>query len=475
MVLELRLRLQLTLRTKAFMENSNFHHALQIKENLCVGCSHCMDVCPTEAIRIRNGKALLIDNKCVDCGECFRVCPVNAIIIDHDDFSKIFKYKYRVALVPMVFVGQFAEEVARKHIYSALLETGFTHIQEVEEGVEVLKQSIIHSQSAEEAKPLISSFCPAIVRLIQVKFPGLVNNIMLLKPPLDISALYIRKKLLEEGAGEDEIGIFYITPCAAKIAAIKSPVGEDYSSITGVINMDFIFNKVYQNYKHSKADTCTVPEITLLSSMAVKWSLTHGEAANVSGRALAIDEIHNVIEFLEKIESDEITDIDFLELRACDESCAGGVLTVVNRFLTTERLNKLASSLPVENNTATPTAMENLSTYLLERISIGKVHPRSMLKLDENMAVAMKKMDMVREILPCLPMVDCGACGAPTCQALAQDIVQGQADLEHCFFVQKRMENNLEFTSEDSMRKLTEIWGKEKFGLICKRKTTHES
>jgi iron only hydrogenase large subunit-like protein len=452
------------------MENSNFHHALQIKESLCIGCSHCMDVCPTEAIRVRNGKALLIDNKCVDCGECFRVCPVSAIIIDHDDFSKIFRYKYRVALVPMVFVGQFSEDVARKHIYSALLETGFTHVQEVEEGVEVLQQNMLIYQASHTTKPLISSFCPAIVRLIQVKFPGLVDNIMLLKPPLDVSALYIRKKLLEQGAAEDEIGIFYITPCAAKIAAIKSPVGEDYSSITGVINMDFIFNKVYQNYKHSKADTCTVPEIRPLSAPSVKWSLTHGEAARASGRALAIDEIHNVIEFLEKIESDEITSVDFLELRACDESCAGGVLTVVNRFLTAERLNKLAASLPQENGSENLKELEAYKEYLEERISIGKVNPRSMLKLDENITVALKKMDMVREILPCLPMVDCGACGAPNCQALAQDIVQGESDLEHCFFVQKRMENNLEYSSEDSLKKLTEIWGKEKFGLICKRR-----
>ena len=33
-------------------------------------------------------------------------------------------------------------------------------------------------------------------------------------------------------------------------------------------------------------------------------------------------QIHNVIDILEKIENDELTDIDFLELRACDHSCA---------------------------------------------------------------------------------------------------------------------------------------------------------
>lgn len=75
-------------------------------------------------------------------------------------------------------------------------------------------------------------------------------------------------------------------------------------------------------------------------SKGILWSLTDGEKETNSGRALAIDEIHNVIDFLEKIESEEISNIDFLELRACDESCAGGVLTSGNRFLSVERIKK---------------------------------------------------------------------------------------------------------------------------------------
>ena len=51
-------------------------------------------------------------------------------------------------------------------------------------------------------------------------------------------------------------------------------------------------------------------------SKEILWSLTNGEANHSEGRCLAIDEVHNVIEFLEKLENEEITDIDFLELRA---------------------------------------------------------------------------------------------------------------------------------------------------------------
>ncbi|HAH58299.1 MAG TPA: ferredoxin, partial [Bacteroidales bacterium] len=178
-----------------------------------------MNVCPTEAIRVRHGKAVLYGDRCVDCGECFRVCPVSAIIIDHDDFNFIFDYKYRIALVPAVFTGQFPEDVSPQQIFSVLLDLGFTHVYEVENGTALLQEAMNeYADKPGISKPLISSFCPAIVRLIQVKFPALVDNILLLKPPLDISALHIREEMRRKGITNEEAGIFYITPCAAKIA-----------------------------------------------------------------------------------------------------------------------------------------------------------------------------------------------------------------------------------------------------------------
>jgi iron only hydrogenase large subunit-like protein len=445
------------------METGNFHHALKIREDLCIGCSHCMNVCPTEAIRVKNGKSVLFADRCVDCGECFRVCPVSAIIIDHDDFNYIFDYKYRVALVPAVFTGQFPEDIPLRQIHSVMLDLGFTHIYEVENGVEILAESINDYTSAHhEIKPLISSFCPAIVRLIQVKFPALVDNIIRLQPPLDISAAFIKKELISQGITSEEIGIYYVTPCAAKIAAIKDPVGESTSPITGVINMDFLFNKVFRQVKQKNNQSCAVPLSGKLSGRSTCWTLTNGEASHVSGRCLAIDEIHNVIEFLEKIENEEITDIDFLELRACDESCAGGVLTTSNRFLTAERLRNHADLYREENEPLHPDAFRKISAekeYLKNRITIDPIKPRSILKLDENMAEAMKKMEKVNRIMLLLPMVDCGICGAPSCQALAQDIAQGEAGIQQCIFIQKIMEQKGEMSLEDSVEVMQSIWG----------------
>lgn len=444
------------------MDSKHFHHALKISEELCIGCSHCMSVCPTEAIRVRNGKAILYENRCVDCGECFKACPVSAIFIDQDDFKRIQAFKYRIALVPAVFSGQFPEEISRDQIFAAILANGFTHIYEVETGVDLLVEQMkqyvkTHSQN----KPLISSFCPAIIRLVQVKFPALTENIVLLKPPLDITALYCRKELTDKGINPAEIGVFYITPCAAKIAAIKSPVGEDYSMITGVINMDTLFNKVYKYIRNDRSTQKVSVPIPHLSQTASQWTLTHGEARHIPGRSLAIDEIHNVIEFLEKIENDEIGDIDFLELRACDESCAGGVLLSANRFLVAERLREFKGVAEQQN--AEPAGIEHYSEYLHRRISIQNIAPRSMMKLDENMEEAMRKMDKSSRMLQCLPLTDCGACGSPNCQAFANDIALGEADIRQCIFIQKNREQTGELTPDESLEMLKSIWGNDKF------------
>jgi hypothetical protein len=231
--------------------------------------------------------------------------------------------------------------------------------------------------------------------------------------------------------------------------------------ITGVINMDTLYNKVYKYIRNDRTLQPAVIPNKHLSKTALQWTLTHGEANHAPGRSLAIDEIHNVIEFLEKIESGEISDIDFLELRACDESCAGGVLLSANRFLVAERLRTYSeasgSEIPVEDE------IEVYSDYLHRRINIQSISPRSMMKLDENMEEAMRKLDKSGQMLQCLPLADCGACGAPNCQAFANDIALGDADIRQCIFIQKNREQTGELTPDESLEMLKSIWGNKKF------------
>ncbi len=426
------------------MEKVPFFHALTIDQETCIGCSHCMKACPTEALRVRNGKAKLNPDRCIDCGNCFKVCPTKSIYIKQDDFDDIFNYACRVALVPSVFMGQFPNDITVSRIYQILKEIGFTYIIETEATVPIYTEAK-NRYAAEhpDIRPLISTYCPAIVRLIQVKFPGLTENLIPIKAPIDLTAMYIRRKLEKEDWNSEDIGIFYITPCAAKIAAVKTPVGEDKSLVDGVINMDALYNRVFKRIKEQgKGFKEQKLPVSQISSDGVLTALTNGERRLSNAKhSYSIDEIHNVIEFLEKVENDEVENVDFLELRACDQSCPGGILTCDNRFMMCERIFARARKIAERERNGEQTKdheIEAERNFLARNVKVGEIKPRSMLVLDEDITQALEKMQRINALRAKLPQRDCGVCGAPTCDAFAHDIVMGESQLSDCIFMKNK-------------------------------------
>lgn len=445
-------------------------HAIQININNCTGCTHCMQSCPTTAIRVKNGKAYILSERCIDCGECARVCPADAVMINENTLSDIQKYPVRVALIPAALLGQVPRNIGIKHIIQSLINEGFTDVYPVEKYIPVLNEAIHqYQQENTDRKPIISAFCPAVVRLIQVRFPGILENIMLLKSPMELAALGIRNEFVNKNYADKEIGIFYITPCSAQIEAIKSPEGEDYSAINGVISMSTIYNKIFLNLSQEKNITSDSSSYGVEFSLEehFSWSLTNGEAHYASGRSLAIDGIHNIIEFLDNIENEEGKNFSFLELRACDQSCAGGILNPVNRFLSRERIEKRISA---RTHTKPTSLSKETKEYLLSNILVNKLEPRIINKLDDNVELALQKMEKIRSLMCYLPGIDCGACGTPSCKTLAEDIVLGNANVSDCIFIQKNMMINNKLSTEHSYHLAEKTWGKSRFRKDCTKK-----
>ena len=376
-----------------------FYHALQIEDPRCIGCSRCMKICPTEAIRIFGGKASIQEHRCIDCGKCYEVCPADAIRIKDDDFEAIHRYKHSVALLPAVFMGQFPDDVSVSRVYASLQELGFAHVMEVESAAMIFKDAKEkYAREHPDVRPLISSFCPAIVRMIQIKYPSLTDNVMPIKVPLDISAMYALQELQERGIPREEIGLFYITPCAAKVAAVKAPVGEEQSLIDGVINMNLLFNRVYKHIKdQGKGHQYPPLARQRLSADAILSTLTNGERRICTAkRSYAIDGIENVMDFLDKLENDEVEGVEFLELRACDQSCAGALLSVDNRFLCGERMYaraRKAAERERNGEMSRDREMDRYKDYLIDNALVDEVQPRSMMVLDENIGRALEKME----------------------------------------------------------------------------------
>ena len=436
------------------MSDQPFHHTLMVDRGLCRGCTHCMKRCPTEAIRITGGKAQVDPERCVDCGQCMDVCSHHAIVIEQSDLDQIFEYRYRVAIMPSLMIGQFEDSVSEDDVIDALHHIGFTHVYYAEFGVDILRTLGNKISVYADEHPVVSSYCPAVVRLIQIRYPSLLPNVNLMRTPAQITALYARSVLEQAGIDEQTIGVFYITPCAAKYAQIKTPGSATEGLIQGGLNLDSLFN-LMQTYLAQRPDRPVnsprkwdQPAIT---SRAFLWSLTKGESASMQGRTLSIDEIHNVMEFLELVEDERHANLDFLELRACDTGCTGGVLTPRNRFLATERIKHHARTLPDKLSDSVKQEIVSLTDTLIHNLKVDRISAKHSLKLDLDMTMALKKMEKIRQITEVLPGIDCGLCGSPTCSALAEDIARGNASIRRCMV--------LKMKDPHGFNNLVKVWG----------------
>ena len=406
-----------------------YFHSVTLDEEKCKGCTNCIKRCPTEAIRVRRGKARIINERCIDCGECIRICPYHAKKAITDDLSIINNYKYRIAIPAPSIYGQFKPVYSRNRILNAFCRIGFDDVYEVAMAAEYVSDATRKLLSEEGVrKPLISSACPAVVRLIQVRFPNLIDNLVKLESPMEVAAKMVKKKTAEKkGIDPSDIGVFFITPCAAKATSVKAPYENKKSSVDGAISIKSIYLKLLANL--DKADDTV--QLAKAGFEGIRWANSGGEGLAVdTDNFLAVDGIHNVISILEAVENDKIEGIDFIEALACTGGCLGGPLTVENVYVAKTRLKKYVEAA----KEAQKGIRQPLEPYDESIVWTGEIAYKPVLKLDTDIDKAIKKLEALEKINDGLPGLDCGACGAPSCRALAEDIVRGIAYETDCIF-----------------------------------------
>ena len=100
---------------------------------------------------------------------------------------------------------------------------------------------------------------------------------------------------------------------------------------------------------------------------------------------------------------------------------------------------------------------------------LGNIEPRPIGKLDEDLSIALRKMERKRRLMCFLPGFDCAACGAPDCQTLSEDIVKGEAQISHCIFMQQQMIKQNLLSQSHAFRITENIWGAERLEKNCNK------
>ncbi len=412
---------------------SVYKHSVSLDIEKCKGCTACLKRCPTEAIRIHDGHAVINSVRCIDCGECIKVCSSKAKKATHDGLSILNDYKYTVALPAPSFYGQFDNLDNIGYIIKGLHDIGFDDVFEVACAAELVSAYTRKYINREDIKkPVISSACPAITRIISMNYPYLCENIMPILPPIDIAAMLAKEKAMSEHPALDEkdIGIIFISPCPAKVSYVKNNFAGERNYVSATVSVRDVYFALLDVMKREEEPL----ENTEAGVIGIGWASTGGEStAILNDRYLAADGIENCIRVLDRIDSSDIHNLDFVELNACNGGCVGGAMTVANPYIAQARLKSLRRYLPVSPNK--PASDWIPDKYFQEKQV--EYNPYSALSSDRK--TAMRMMHDIEEITKKLPGIDCGSCGAPTCMAFAEDIVKKETCADECTVILKRI------------------------------------
>jgi iron only hydrogenase large subunit-like protein len=413
----------------------------------CKGCTNCIKRCPTEAIRVRNGKAKIFTSRCIECCECIRICPHFAPIPQADKRENIKQFKYTVVLPDPAVFGQFRAKYTPRQILVAIAALGFDNVYEVgraADAVGVALQEFIKENKS--GGPWISSACPAVVRLIQVRFPTLTEQILPILSPIEVAARQAKDEISQRlGISREEIGCFYLAPCPSQVTAVKSPYHLEHSHIDGALS----FSSLYSEIRDLLPKIKNQDEPVKATVYGLNWCRTGGQTMAVrSEYYLAVDGIHNLYKLFEEIELGKFSNnINFIECQCCQGGCVGGPFTVENPFVARVLLRLRQTQFRPKLDAGEVQEIQDRyqqGYYRAEK----KIKPFPAMSLSKNMAKAIDVVEQAEKILSQLPGLDCGSCGCPTCRILAEDIACGIATEMDCF---SKLREHVQFLAEQML------------------------
>ena len=406
-----------------------YEHSVLLDESKCTGCTTCLKHCPTEAIRIKNGRAFINPQRCIDCGECIRVCPHKAKKAVCGKLADMQKFKWKIALPAPTLYGQFDNLEEIDYVLDGLLKIGFDDVYEVSKAAElVTAYTRTYLKLDVVKKPAISSACPVITRLISLRFPSLSEHIIHMLPPMEVAARLAKEKALKEHPElkPEEVGVCFISPCPAKASYVKNGFASYKSCVDEVISINDVYFQLISTMKKSD----DVPQLSESGRIGIGWARSGGEATAIfNDDYLAADGIDNVIRVLDQLENGNIPSVEFIELNACTGGCVGGVLTIQNPFIAKARLQTLRRYLPISKNQISKEEGEYIPDYYLFD-DLPEYMPIS--RLSDSIAKSMRMLADIHSFKDTLPGIDCGSCGAPTCRAFAEDVIKGLASSDEC-------------------------------------------
>ncbi len=370
--------------------------SLGIVADLCRDCRHCLVACPTAAIRVRQAQPAVLDHVCIDCTCCIAACVPGALTL-LDAPGGLQPEAGGVLAVPPALLAGFGDQ-AVDTVLEELRGLGFADVLSVHPYDDELRRAVLElSASGAGESPVISPVCPAVVNLIEVKFPALVGHLAPLASPWEA---------LQRDLSERDVTFAVSCPSQRTALLTQQPTAQRRTVSVRAVR------------------EAVLPRLAARRRVAAVPA-PRPQAAGADD-LLVVTGVAHVLAVLEEIEDGRLPGVAAVEPFVCDGGCFGSPLLDEDGCVAAWRWAAAAGD-----------GVAGGRSYARARA----FRPRPGVRLDADMGVAIRKLAELDAATRALPGKDCGVCGAPTCAALAEDIVMGRATRALCPYVESKEES----------------------------------
>ena len=363
--------------------------SLGVVAELCKECRHCLVACPTAAMRVREARPDVLYHLCIDCTACIGACAPRALTMSDAPGALTGG---DVLVVPPALLAGFGE-----HPVSAVVEElrglGYDEVVSVHHYEDALRRAVIELTATGDAPaPLISPVCPAVVNLVEVKFPSLLEHLVPLASPWEAA----RQDL------DGRAATFAVSCPSQRTALLAQRPTAQRDAVTAAAVREAVLPRLAARARRTPGATASPPPAGGADDLLVVTGVAH------------------VLAVLEAVEDDRLPGVSAIEPYICDGGCFGSPLLGEDASVAAWRWSAVGGDAPGGGGTH-------------ERSRPFRARPG--IRLDADMAAAIRKLAQLDAETRALPGRDCGVCGAPTCAALAEDIVMERAARALCPYV----------------------------------------